>query len=153
MKPHWHESIQQYVDGQSSAEEAAALLKGLNEDAELRALYLDYMNLDMALGAMADAAAVNENGPKRITSLHEACAGSSPHYWRWAAAAAAAIAALIVFAMLPRVSKPLRTGQDVAAAIASSQGAIARLSFDTTSALPAWMSPTASLLETPTVPQ
>jgi anti-sigma factor RsiW len=153
MKPHWHESIQQYVDGQSSAEEAAALLKGLNEDAELRALYLDYINLDMALGAMADVAAVNENSPKRITSLHEAYAGSSPHYWRWAAAAAAAIAVLIVFAMLPRVSKPLRTGQDVAAAIASSQGAIARLSFDTTSALPAWMSPTASLLEPPTVPQ
>jgi anti-sigma factor RsiW len=152
MKPHWHETIQQYVDGQSSAEEAAALLKGLNEDAELRALYLDYMNLDMALGAMADAAAVDENGPNRITPLREARAGLSPHYWRWAAAAAA-IAALTVFAMLPKVPKPLRTGQDVAAAIAASQGAIARLSFDTTSALPAWMSPTASLLEPPTVPQ
>ena len=153
MKSHWHDTIQKYGDGQSSSEEAAALLKGLNEDAELRALYLDYMNLDMALGAMADTVTVEENGSNRITPLHEARAGSPPRYWRWAAAAAAAFAALVVFAMLPRVPKPLRTGQDVAAAFTSSQGAVARLSFDTTTALPAWMSPTASLLEPPRVPE
>jgi len=153
MKSHWHETIQRYVDGQSSAEEAAALLKGLNEDAELRALYLDYMNLDMALGAMADEAAVGENGSNRVTSLHEARVGSPPHYGRWTAAAAAALAVLVVFAMLPRGPKPLRTGHDVAAAITSAQVAIARLAFDTTSALPAWMSPTASLLEPPRVPE
>jgi len=152
MKPHWHETIQQYVDGQSSAEEAAALRKALSEDAELRALYLDYMNLDVALGAMADAAAVEENRSNQTVTLHEARAGSAPNYWRWAAAAAA-FAALLVFATLPRGPKPLRTGQDVAAAIRSSQGATARLSFDTTSALPAWMSPTASLLEPPGVPE
>jgi anti-sigma factor RsiW len=152
MKSHWHETIQQYVDGQSSAEEAAALFNGLKEDADLRALYLDYMNLDMGLGATADAVAVEEKGSNRTTSLREARAGALPHLWRWAAAAAA-IAALVVFAMLPRVSIPLRSGRDMAAAIASSQNAIARLAFDTTSALPAWMSPTASLLESPTVPQ
>ncbi len=152
MKSHWHETIQQYVDGQSSAEEAVALFNGLNEDADLRALYLDYMNLDMALGAMADAVAVEENESNRMTSLHEARGGAPPHLWRWAAATAA-IAALAVFAMLPRAPKPLRTGQDVTAAITSSQNAIARLQFDAASALPAWMSPTASLLEPPTVPQ
>jgi anti-sigma factor RsiW len=152
MKSHWHETIQQYIDGQSSAEEAAALFNGLNEDAHLRALYLDYMNLDMALCALADAVAVEENGSNRMTSLHQAGAGALRRLWRWAAAAAA-IAALVVFAKLPRVPKPLRTGQDAAAAITSSQNAIARLAFDTTSALPAWMSPTASLLEAPTVPQ
>ena len=151
MKAHWHKTIQQYLDGQSSAEEVAALSNDLNEDAELRAVYLDYMNLDMALGAMADALPVEENGSNRMTSLHEARAGAWPHLWRWAAAAAA-IAALVVFAMLPRVPKPLRIGPDGAAAITSSQNAIARLAFDTTSALPAWMSPTASLLESPTIP-
>jgi anti-sigma factor RsiW len=152
MKPHWHETIQQYLDGQSSAEEAAALFNGLNEDADLRALYLDYMNLDMALSAMADAAAVEERGSNRMTSLHEARAGASPHLWRWVAAAAA-IAALVLFTMRPGVPKPLRIDQDVAAAIASSQNAIERLAFDPPSALPAWMSPTASLLESPTSPQ
>jgi len=86
MKSHWHETIQQYVDGQSSAEETVALFNGLNEDADLRALYLDYMNLDMALGAMADAVAVEENGSNRMTSLHEASVGA---LWRWAAAATA----------------------------------------------------------------
>jgi len=89
MKSHWHETIQQYVDGQSSAEETVALFNGLNEDADLRALYLDYMNLDMALGAMADAVAVEESGSNRMTLLHEARAGAPPRLWRWAAAAAA----------------------------------------------------------------
>jgi anti-sigma factor RsiW len=151
MNSHWHETIQRYVDGQSSAKEAAALLKGLKEDAELRALYLDYMNLDMALGAMADAAAVEKTGSNRVASLHEARGGPPPHYWRWTAAAAAALAVLVVFAMPPRVPQPMRAGQDVAAAIASAHRAIARLASDNTSALPAWMSPTSSLLETPRV--
>jgi len=152
MNPQWHEDIQKYVDGQSSAEETATLCKALSEDAELRALYLDYMNLDMSLGALADAAVVEENGPNRITTLHEARADTSPHYWRWAAAAAA-FAVLVVFERLPKAPKQLPTGHDVAAVITSSQGAIARLSLDTTSALPAWMSPTASLLESPRVPE
>src|SRR5271165_3630616 len=146
MKSHWHETIQQYVDGQSSAKEAAALFDGLRDDADVRALYLDYVNLDMALDAMADAVAVEENESNRMTPLHEAPGGAPPHLWRWAAATVA-IAAVAVFAMLPRVPKPLRTGQNAAAAITSSQNAIARLQFDAASALPAWMSPTASLLE------
>ena len=152
MKPHWHENIQQYLDGQSSAEKTAALCKVLSEDAEFRALYLDYMNLDMSLGALADASVVEENGPNRITTLHVARADTSPHYWRWAAATAA-FAVLVVFAMLPKAPQPLPTVPDIAAVITSSQGAIARLSFDTTSALPAWMSPTASLLEPVGVPE
>lgn len=152
MNSHWHETIQRHVDGQSSAEETAALFSGLNESADLRALYLDYLNLDMALGAVADVVAVEEKGSNRTTSLHEAPTGALLHLWRWAAAAAA-IAVLVVFTMPPRVPKPWRSGQDVAAAIASSQNAIARLALDTPSALPAWMSPTASLLEPPTVPQ
>ena len=65
MKNHWHEQIQRYVNGQASAEEAAALQAALNEDAELRALYLDYMNLDVALGAAAEAATIAENGIAR----------------------------------------------------------------------------------------
>jgi len=152
MKSHWHEIIQKYFDGQASPAEAAALFNGLNEDAELRDLYLDYMNLDMALGALVDAVAVEESGSNRMTSVHEARARAPLRLWRWAAAAAA-MAAVILFAMLPRAPKPLHIGQDAAAAITSSQNAIARLAFDTTSALPAWMSPTASLLEPPTIPQ
>jgi anti-sigma factor RsiW len=151
MKSHWHETIQMYVDGQSSAEVAAALFDALNKDAEVRALFLDYMNLDMALGAVADGVAVEENGSNRMISLHEVRVGAAQRLWRWAAATA--MAALFVFAMLPRVPKPVRTGQDVSAAISSSQNAIARLALDTPSALPAWMSPTASLLEPPTIPQ
>ena len=54
MKSHWHEQIQRYVNGLASPAEAAALQAALNQDAELRALYLDYMNLDVALSAAAE---------------------------------------------------------------------------------------------------
>src|SRR4051794_1475730 len=58
MREHWQEQVQRYVDGQSSAEEIAALDAALSEDAALRAWFVDLMNLDVALGAAADAAAM-----------------------------------------------------------------------------------------------
>jgi len=86
MTNHWHEQIQRYVNGQSSAEEAAALHEALNEDAELRALYLDYMNLDAALAAAAGAAPSVELEPGGLDASPLSPAQPSPHYWRWFAA-------------------------------------------------------------------
>ena len=151
MKNHWHEQIQRYVNGQAGTEEAAALQAALNEDADLRALYLDYMNLDVALGAAAEAATVTESEiggmPARPCSL----ARSSPHYWRWLAAGACA--AFVVFALLPGHRIPSRTPPDVAAACTSVQEAIARLSIEPPSSFPAWVSPTASMLDQPRIPK
>ena len=53
MNNDWHAQIQCYMNGQAGAEEVAALQAALQADAGLRALYLDYMNLDAALGAAA----------------------------------------------------------------------------------------------------
>ena len=147
MKDHWHEQIQRYVNGQAGAEEAAALQAALMENAELRTLYLDYMNLDVALAAAAEVIAENGIGPR--ATFPRSPARSSPHDWRWLAAAAAACAALLVFVMLPGHRTPSRTHPDVAAACSSAEEAIARLSVQPPSSFPTWASPTASMLDQP----
>jgi anti-sigma-K factor RskA len=144
MNDPWHEQIQRYLMGQSSAEETAALQATLNADADLRALYLDYMNLDAALDAAADA----ESGTaKRATFLRHPNWLSSRR-GRWLAATAAG-AALIILAALPTHREHSRERPEIAAAIAATQSAIARLSLEPPTPLPAWMSPTASMLDDP----
>ena len=152
MTNHWHEQIQRYVNGQSSAEEAAALHEALNEDAELRALYLDYMNLDVALGAAAEAATITEIEVGQADSFSRPFARLSSHPWRWVAAAAAC-AVLVMLVMLPRHRDSSRLRPDFAITISSAQSAIARLSYEPDTSLPTWMSPTASLLDQPRLPQ
>ncbi|MBI5394030.1 MAG: hypothetical protein HZA91_01905 [Verrucomicrobia bacterium] len=98
MKTNWHECIQRYVNGQATPEEAAALQKALKEDAEMRALYLDYMNLDVALGAAAEAAAMTGNLPARAQASQIMARTSGWHAWlSWrpfTAAAAGLVAGL-----------------------------------------------------------
>ncbi len=61
MNHDWHDLIQHYIAGTLADDEALALQNALKSDADLRALYLDYMNLDVALGSHAESrAAVNE---------------------------------------------------------------------------------------------
>lgn len=151
MNDHWHEQIQRYVSGQSSEEEASALHEALAEDAELRALYLDYINLDVALGAAAAAA---------ITEIAAGPAGSrarpfplfSSHPWRWIAATAAC-AVLVVLRMPPGHRDASRPRPDFAVTMSSAQRAVARLSYEPETPLPTWMSPTASFLDQPRFPQ
>ncbi len=54
MSPHWHDLIQNHLAGHTTPEDILALQEALKDDVELRALYLDYMNLDVALEAMAE---------------------------------------------------------------------------------------------------
>ena len=143
MKEHWQEQILRHANGQSSAEESAALEAALHDDAELRAWYLDYMNLDVALGAAAEAAAGAENG--------FGGAATSPQHWRWLATAAACAALFLVAALLAHRPPPPER-PDVAAACASVQSAIERLSIEVPSSFPAWASPTAGMLEQPRIP-
>ncbi|MEI7728861.1 MAG: hypothetical protein WCO56_04785 [Verrucomicrobiota bacterium] len=152
MNDHWHEQIQRYVNGQASAAEAAALQAALKEDADLRALYLDYMNLDVALDAAAEMVTITENGTSRTATFPELLARPAPPYWRWLAATAACVA-FVMLVLLPRQRGASREHADIAATIVSTQNTIARLSVETASTLPAWMSPTASLLNQPDFPQ
>lgn len=145
MNAHWHEQIQRCVAGDAEPKEIAALQQALKKDAELRAFYLDYLNLDMALGAAAEAATITENRLNNTTAV-------SPHHWRWLAATAAC-AALVALALLPAHRDSSQTQPDIADTISSTQGAIARLSIEPPSLFPAWSSPTASLLDLPRIPQ
>jgi len=146
MKSNWHETIQRYLDGLLSAEEVTELHEALYENAELRALYLDYINLDVALGTAAEAALLGENGIGKTAIFPRPPARLSTPSWRWLGATAAC-AALVVFAMLSTHRDSSRARPDIDATLSSTQSAIARLSVEPASPLPAWMSPTASLLD------
>jgi anti-sigma factor RsiW len=146
MNDRCHEQIQRYVNGQSSAEEAAALQESLHQDAELRALYLDYINLDTALAAAADKATIRGNEAGRPATFRPPVAWRSPQAWRWIAAAAAA-AALVAILALSKQREPSRVRPDISATIASTKNAIARMSFEPASTVSIWSSPTASLLD------
>jgi anti-sigma factor RsiW len=150
VKSHWHEQIQRYINGLASPAEAAALQAALSQDAELRALYLDYMNLDVALSATAETMTFTENGRSSIAPYPQARLLPSPHFWRWGAAAAAC-AALVALVLLPRYRSASWERQNVAA-ISSTQSAIDRLSVEP-SLLPDWASPTASMLAQPSIPK
>ena len=54
MSADWHDTIQRYMSGSTTREESEALEDALKNDAELRLLYLDYLNLDLALEAKAE---------------------------------------------------------------------------------------------------
>jgi hypothetical protein len=148
MKRYWHEQIQRYVAGESTQEETISLQQALKDDAELRALYLDYLNLDVALGAAAEEATMTGNEIARMATYPGPFASSKSHCWRWIAAAGAC-AALVVLTNFPRHRDSSRARYDFGATISSTQNAIARLSFEPTSSFPGWMSPTASMLEPP----
>lgn len=90
MNRDWHDFIQRYIAGTLSDEQALVLQNGLKCDKDLRALYLDYMNLDVALGSHAESRdAVNEF----LTSPMAGEASCSTLWlsWRPLAAAAAGI--------------------------------------------------------------
>jgi hypothetical protein len=145
MRTDWHEHIQRYANGQAGAEESAALQAALIEDAKLRALYLEYMNLDVALAAAAEATQITENGIDETADSHPRA--RPVQYGRWLGGAAAACVGLFVIGMLSRRSNPSPTPPDVAAACSRTRQAITRLFVEPPQVFPAWASPTDSMLD------
>ena len=94
MNHDWHDLIQRYIAGTLPDDEALALQNALKSDPDLRALYLDYMNLDVALGSHAESrSAVNE-------ILASPMAGEATRTTRWLSwRPLTAAAAGIVFGM------------------------------------------------------
>lgn len=148
MKDRWLEQIQRYVNGQASAGESAALHEALNKDVTLRAWYLDCVNLDAALGAMANAAVVAGDDPGRTVTFPRPLARRSLRTWLWLAATAAC-AAVVMFVLLAERRDTPPAPPDLGAVTAATHTAISRLRADLPPALPEWMSPTASLLDQP----
>jgi hypothetical protein len=83
------ELIGRYADGVASREEIAALEAALRKDAELRALFLSYLNLDAALAGAAPALRVAES--RSAARFPRSIAG-----WIGFAAAALVIVALVL---------------------------------------------------------
>ncbi len=152
MSDQRHESIQRFFSGQSNPDETAELCGALRADPEMRALYLDYMNLDAALSAMADLEAAAERGAALSTADLRSTDRPSVRYWRWITAAAAclAVATLVVF---NRQHDRPPAQFDIATVAASTRDAISRLPDEVPPVLPEWISPTASLLDQPTFPK
>jgi len=95
-------------------------------------------------------AALHHATMRRIRSLS---GEPAPRFaFRWITTLAASAALLVITAIFAH-HQPARPRPDVAAAIASSQNAIAQLSLEPTPPLPAWISPTASLLDEPRIPE
>jgi hypothetical protein len=89
----WHDFIQRYIAGTLPDDEALALQNALKSDKDLRALYLDYMNLDVALGSHAESrAAVNEI----LASPMAGKTSRSAHWLSWRPLAAASAAGILV---------------------------------------------------------
>ena len=98
MSEDWHDVIQRYISGSASREESERLQEALKDDAEVRLLYLDYLNLELALEAKAESIGeVAEMVP--ITDFPSA-AKSRPRQIRRRLAAAAAVALLFSLAAL-----------------------------------------------------
>jgi hypothetical protein len=55
MSENWHDAIQRYMSGSTTREESEGPQEALKDDAEIRLLYLDYLNLELALEAKAES--------------------------------------------------------------------------------------------------
>jgi hypothetical protein len=149
MNSHWHEQIQRHMNVQSSPEESAALCEALRRDADLRALYLDYMNLDAALGAMAEAEATAAFGTGAPATLRPAHPRLGWHRWLWLAPSAASAALVILFGVIAEHRAASLSQPDIGELTSSARTAISRLRPAMPPSIPAWMSPTAQLLGEP----
>ncbi len=157
MKFDAHEAIQRYLAGQSSDDDVLALSKALHEDAELRALFLDYANLDAALADQAETFAIAGEPRVNMTGAALSCSRAwSPRppapLWPWLSAAAAAVALAVCF-ILPKLHRTAPAPSEMDAAFAAARNSIARFSLDPPSPFPASLSPTTSLLEQTALPR
>lgn len=106
MNAKWHDIIQRWMAGKAAEAEAAELQETLKTDGELRALYLDYANLDAALETAANEALIRRASVGEFPeNVNEGQASKGGRSWWIPAAAATAIAVIsswIVFVTLHR---------------------------------------------------
>lgn len=112
--------IQSYADGLATAEEVAQLQAALRTDAELRRVFLDYVHIDSALGALAaglHGSAEAERGEANVVRVSFRRFRSA--LWLGAVAAAIAVAAVWSIGQRSRA----KAGQPVEVEIVQSEGA------------------------------
>jgi len=151
-----NELIHRWREGTLSEEQLRRLTDALASKearAALRAEWLLDAGLAEALRAAAVAALRETDAVQEMEPMPSPQA-SHRHVWHsWLPLAAAACAALLLGGWLVSHFHSSRPRRDVSTAFASSQDAIARWSHEPPATLPAWMSPTASILDQPRFPQ
>ena len=107
MNAKWHDIIQRWFAGTATDAEAAELQEALKTDAELRALYLDYANLDAALETAAGDASMRRASSPGISVAPKTWKAEKRRSWWIPAAAAAAVAAIFSWFLFgtPRAAK------------------------------------------------
>ena len=60
MNTDWQEQFERYADGRATPDEVAMLAAALRGEPKLRTEFLDFLNLDVALAAVADGAWMDE---------------------------------------------------------------------------------------------
>lgn len=94
MNAKWHDIIQRWMAGKAAEAEAAELQEALKTDGELRALYLEYANLDAALETAANEASMRRasvgDSPERANERQ----AKTRRTWWISAAAASAVAVI-----------------------------------------------------------
>lgn len=151
MKPDELDLLNGYLTGAISDADFAKLQPLLRESAEARRTLRALATVDAKLqelsalnGRTMELLAMPAPAPSRARSRYKLPAWS-------AIAAAAACVTLVLIGRLLTHDKPSRARPDVVATISSTHRDIARLSVEPASPLPAWMSPTASLLDPPRI--
>jgi len=90
LNTEWHDLIQRRLSGTLTEDETSALQQALASDDTLRRIYLDYVNLDVALAAKAEG----EIATRELITASASCPVSR---WRpWHRFAAAAVAGLLL---------------------------------------------------------
>lgn len=95
-------------------------------------------------------AALHQATIRRIRALADT--GVTRFRLRLVPALAAGVVLLLVIGVIFQRREPSRARSDIAAIISSTQSRIARLAVEPPSLIPAWASPTASLLDQPRIP-
>jgi anti-sigma factor RsiW len=152
MKPGELNLLHGHLNGTLSDADFGKLQALLRTSAEARRTLRALATVDAKLQALGSLSA--RTSQKRATSPLVPSSGRSRYQlptWSPLAAAAAGLALALTGALFLH-DRPTRSRPDVAAVISSAQNEIARLSISPPASFPAWASPTASLLEPPTIP-
>ena len=153
MKPEELNLLHSYLSGTLSDTEFGKLQALLRVSAEARRTLRALATVDamlQALGSLNTRRSQTLETPPPVPSLER----SPCMLPAWSSlAAAAACLALVLTGILFIHFKPTRSRPDMTAVISSTQNVIARLSIAPPSSFSGWASPTASLLDQPSIPQ
>lgn len=105
MNAKWHDIIQRWMAGKAAEAESAELQEALKTDGELRALYLEYANLDAALETAANDASMRRASVGEFPKSAGEPQAKTRRTWWIPAAAATAVAVVLSWVLLVTLNR------------------------------------------------